>query len=814
MSIETPASVLRKFGLRLEGEPVDDGRIRRVPHDCRPGRDDAGWYVFHSHPVPHLAFGCWRCSPESHHWSGKTGELSASQHAELSRISQLRKKAIEAERHAVADRIRERLAELPPANPRHAYLVRKRVLPFQALQSEDCLILPLEDADGTLWSAQRIAPTKRADWGDRDKSFERGGRVAGCFHRIGKFDGAERAVVCEGFATGATIAEVVRLPVACAMNCGNLEPVVASLTERLRQTEIVVAADNDRHTPGNPGLTEAREVARKYNCLLAIPDFSDLDSSRDLTDFNDLRRVRGDEAVRIAISDAGTSQRQDCDRLGRLTVPLPDSISVEMPHFLDRLALALRDANERRGSPRYLCRGDAMALLVGHGRASRLRVADEHLLRAELQRDVHFIRQIRDGEGAVKDMLTGVLPQHLARDIAKTPGVAMGLPTVDGVAGCPIMDRSGTVTRTGYAPSLRLVCACDPWELDEPSLMEARQRLLALLADYRFVSLADQARALAALIQPALVMGEHVERGPVMLVVADQPGTGKGTIVAQRCAIYGAIATVITMRDRGGVGSLDEDLSSQLISGSLFLNIDNARGAIRSQVFEAALTESQISVRAPFRPAMCVDPRKVSVSLTSNGVSLTPDLALRCNIVRLRKQPVGYRFKSVRPVASTVAERARLLSAIFTIVADWVRRGSRRVEADYDGHARDFWCVVDEIIPRVFGLPRPTDGLKSAALAGADALLDLLRSVALILRAREEIPSQPLTAVQLLRIAGDEGIEYDGRMIPIEREEALMSPEASAFGSRYDARLRAASQRRTAARLRRGPRRKNRKPCR
>jgi hypothetical protein len=70
MSIETPASVLRKFGLRLEGEPVDDGRIRRVPHDCRHGRDDAGWYVFHSHPVPHLAFGYWRCSPESHHWIG------------------------------------------------------------------------------------------------------------------------------------------------------------------------------------------------------------------------------------------------------------------------------------------------------------------------------------------------------------------------------------------------------------------------------------------------------------------------------------------------------------------------------------------------------------------------------------------------------------------------------------------------------------------------------------------------------------------------------------------------------------------------
>jgi hypothetical protein len=701
----------------------------------------------------------------------------------MRRLVLVRQEQVEIERQAIAGRIREFLSELPPADPKHPYLVRKGIGPHQALQSEDCLVLALQDVEGEVWSAQTIAPAKREDWGNRDKSFERGARTGGCFHLIGRLIGQSMIVVCEGFATGATIAEATQLPVACAMNCGNLDAVVAALTESVRTAVIIVAADNDRHTDGNPGLTKARAVARKYNCLLAVPDFGELAPSQDLTDFNDLRRLKSTDAVRSAILEAGTPDRSTRDTLGRFTVALPDSISVEMPRFLDELTRGLVDANQRRESPRYLQRGDAVTLIIGQGRASRLLVATEHLLRAELQRDVLFVRRMRDGDGSIKEQLTGVLPQSLAKDIAKTPIVAIRLPEVDGVAGCPIMDRAGAITASGYSKSLRIVCACDPWDLDLPSIEVAKGRLLELVGDYQFVTAADQARALACLLQPALIMGGHVERGPAMLVVADHPSTGKGTIVAQRCAIYGATATAITMRERGGVGSLDEDLSVHIVDGLLFVNIDNARGSIRSQVFESALTEPRVTLRVPFRTPVSVDPRKVNFSLTSNGVTLTPDLALRCSIIRLRKRPPGYKFRTSRPVATAVVDRCALLSAIFAIIGDWVRRGSPRAETDYDGHARDFWSVVDEIIPRVFALPRPTDGLKAAALAGTDPLLELLRTVGIALKARGQLPSEGMTAVQMLRIAGDEGGQYDGRNIPVDDEKRLFSM-AAAVGRR------------------------------
>lgn len=95
-----------------------------------------------------------------------------------------------------------------------------------------------------------------------------------------------------------------------------------------------------------------------------------------------------------------------------------------------------------------------------------------------------------------------------------------------------------------------------------------------------------------------------------------------------RFTIHGAKPTVITVRD-GGVGSLDEDLSSKLIDGSVFIGTDNARGRMTSQLLEAALTEEVVCCRRPYRVAVDAQTNKICFSLTSNGVSMTEDLAAR-----------------------------------------------------------------------------------------------------------------------------------------------------------------------------------------
>jgi putative DNA primase/helicase len=53
----------------------------------------------------------------------------------------------------------------------------------------------------------------------------------------------------------------------------------------------VLAADDDWKTPGNPGLTAAKEAARAVGGLIAKPSFDDLPRGDHDTDFNDQARL-------------------------------------------------------------------------------------------------------------------------------------------------------------------------------------------------------------------------------------------------------------------------------------------------------------------------------------------------------------------------------------------------------------------------------------------------------------------------------------------------------------------------------------------
>jgi len=73
-------------------------------------------------------------------------------------------------------------------------------------------------------------------------------------------------VVCEGYATGATIHEATGLAVIVAFDAGNLLPVARFFREKKPDWLIVIAADNDAWTDTpikNPGC---------YFAMLAVAD--------------------------------------------------------------------------------------------------------------------------------------------------------------------------------------------------------------------------------------------------------------------------------------------------------------------------------------------------------------------------------------------------------------------------------------------------------------------------------------------------------------------------------------------------------------
>jgi putative DNA primase/helicase len=132
----------------------------------------------------------------------------------------------------------------------------------------------------------------------------------------------DRIIIGEGFATLASIHEATGATVIIAFDAGNLLAVAEAVRKQFHDTDVIIAADDDWKTKGNPGRAKATEAARAIGARLAIPDFGANRRDKD-TDFNDLANFIGPDAVRRCI-DAAEEQSIDVEaeipRLAKLSI--------------------------------------------------------------------------------------------------------------------------------------------------------------------------------------------------------------------------------------------------------------------------------------------------------------------------------------------------------------------------------------------------------------------------------------------------------------------------------------------------------------
>ncbi|MBJ9674506.1 DUF927 domain-containing protein [Burkholderia gladioli] len=316
------ASAMAVHGL-TPSEIIADGKIHRFDAQDEKRGKKSGFYILHSDGVPAGMFGDWRTDLRETWCAKSERSLSAAERsAHRKRIEE--SKAIEAaERAARAEAARAVVTDhweqqSGPIRADHGYVKTKGIRPYGAKQIRDQLLIPLRDIDGNLRSAQYIQPTGA-------KRFKSGGRVAGCFCLLGDepVDGGT-LLICEGWATGATLHQALGHSVACAMNAGNLLAVSQAWRDRYSMLKIVVCGDDDAQTAGNPGSARAREAAYAVGGALAIPIF---DSNRPsaATDFNDLASLSGLDAVRQCVEAA-------LDELDATAISSPASTNPEPPH--------------------------------------------------------------------------------------------------------------------------------------------------------------------------------------------------------------------------------------------------------------------------------------------------------------------------------------------------------------------------------------------------------------------------------------------------------------------------------------------------
>lgn len=269
-------------------EVIPDGKLNRFAVNGKAG-DRSGWYVLHLNGIPAGAFGNWKTDLQVT-WCSLDGEADA-QTMERLRVqvqAAQRERDAERERRAIASeqQATDAIKAAQPAPADHPYLKAKGIQPHGlSVDTENRLLVPMMDEDGVLRSLQRISP-------NGDKRFLAGGRKKGCYWLLG--EPGTHIYIAEGFATAATVHDLTGEPVAVAFDAGNLTPAAQAIRSRWPHARLTFAADNDRATPGNPGLTKATEAAASLRGDVVAPQFQGSTG----TDWNDLARQEGVEAAR------------------------------------------------------------------------------------------------------------------------------------------------------------------------------------------------------------------------------------------------------------------------------------------------------------------------------------------------------------------------------------------------------------------------------------------------------------------------------------------------------------------------------------
>ena len=267
-------------GLIIRSLQVTNGKPRRVPTTCAP-KERKGWYLYDG---MRGTCGVWHGTENNAQVYKPGAVVNPMTPRELQRIAE-RAKAAELKIHEgyakAAKRAQELLsaAEMAP----HPYLARKGFPDMLAPCSPDgsTLYVTMYKA-GKLVNLQRISETG-------EKRFLFGGDVIGAVHTIGD---QGRALLCEGFATGLSVAAAIKASkmrahcVVC-FTAGNM----IKVAERYPGGAII--ADNDWHisgcscekcTTGRTGTGE--KSAQKTKLRYWMPP--DVD-----TDFNDFHRAKG-----------------------------------------------------------------------------------------------------------------------------------------------------------------------------------------------------------------------------------------------------------------------------------------------------------------------------------------------------------------------------------------------------------------------------------------------------------------------------------------------------------------------------------------
>lgn len=257
---------------------------------------------------------------------------------------------------------------------------------------------------------------------------------------------------------------------------------------------------------------------------------------------------------------------------------------------------------------------------------------------------------------------------------------------LDAVVEAPTLRTDGSIlSAPGWDEQSALLYAPVPgarWPAvpDSPSADDVQRAVAALtdpVAEFPFVADSDRAAFVAAVLT---IVARHCIDGPVPLfpVRAPTPGTGK-TLLAEVIGLIGTgrLPAAMTLPYDGD--ELRKRITAIAIGGTPLVLIDNASGALGSDVLAAALTSGEWEDRVLGVNEMVRMPLRTVWIATGNNLAFRRTLGRRVVPIDMDagiEQPEdrkGFRYPSL--VSHVRAQRSRLVVAALTVLRAFFAAG-------------------------------------------------------------------------------------------------------------------------------------------
>lgn len=261
MIIDQFREAMQEASIHYSDEIIADGKLQRFHIEGQKPGTKNGAYVLHLDDHPAGWFLDYTTGISTTWASAQCSRFSYSFIQQIKETKRQREAEVRRKNAIAANKANFIWAHSQPIIRRelHKYLLTKCIQQHDARIYRDSLVIPIYNEVDQLANLQFISPIG-------EKRFLAGGRKRGCFHILG--DLTHRILICEGFATGASLFEDWGQRVIVAFDAGNLLPVAKNIRKLFPGSEIILCGDNDLN---GIGQAKAKEAALEINGKVFIP---------------------------------------------------------------------------------------------------------------------------------------------------------------------------------------------------------------------------------------------------------------------------------------------------------------------------------------------------------------------------------------------------------------------------------------------------------------------------------------------------------------------------------------------------------------